>query len=131
MHSHSHHPIGYHCERYDMRLLTQIIAVDMDLALRKLQNNYGVSIHPAQQEKWVAEITEIVKQETFSQIDAHSFLPAVLQRKIQEEIEHIVEKQRPKAKSSFLHAIHQRIRLSRAFVSVSIFVAYLAEKSLE
>lgn len=90
----SHNPHqGYHCNRFDTDLLQQIVAVEIDLTVRRIARDKGVIIDEQTQRHWIQSVLERLERQTFEDVKAHSFLPSVLQERMHCEINRILHEE--------------------------------------
>lgn len=90
---HTSTPYGYHCKRFDTQLLEQIVAIEVDCAVRRIAREDGVMIDERTQRQWTSRVLEYVEDETFQQLHAHAFLPAALETSMACAISRIVQEE--------------------------------------
>lgn len=93
MHSSENFPAPCHCTRFDTTLLAQIVAVEVDTAVHRLLRDKGIRIDANTQKQWAKTVLQHVEDLTFKEVNAHCFLPGVLQQRMTEEIERIVHEE--------------------------------------
>lgn len=86
-------PIGLHCERFDTALLQQIVQIEVDCAVHKLMREQGIMIDTQTQAVWTETICTRVQKATFQEINAHSFLPAVMNIRLRSAVEQLIHEE--------------------------------------
>lgn len=87
------HPIGLHCERFDTGLLHQIVEIEVDCAVHRLMREQGIMIDTRTQAAWTQTICDRVGNATFEEINAHSFMPSVMNIRLRSAVEQLIREE--------------------------------------
>lgn len=84
-------PQGFHCSRFDTALLREIIATDVDTAVRMLRRERGVIVDAATQHAWTESVTAEVEASLLTVRDMHALLPSVIDERIARAIRRLTD----------------------------------------
>jgi hypothetical protein len=108
-------PTGYHCRRFNTDLLEQVIAVEVDTAVRRLCRERGIPPDSIDQRLWVDTILVRISRVIMQAVDTHTLLPADIDLQIETEIARLIDRtlsaMRPMDTGSFLAPAHGLLRL--------------------
>ncbi len=91
----SSRPSGFHVEHLDTALIEQIIATDIDTAIRALSREKGIHVDDAQRHAWLEVILETISGKLRSTADVHSLLPDQIDQVIAAEIKRLMQEFTP------------------------------------
>lgn len=89
--SNPHH--GFHCERFDRTLLLQIVSIEIDIAVHRLQREQSIIIDDRTRSAWTKSVEERLEVETFTHVSAHNLLPTVLEARLKQEVEKLLSEE--------------------------------------
>jgi hypothetical protein len=111
------HPTGCHCHTFDMNLLEQAVAVEVDIAVRKVCRERGVSPSTIDQNLWVDTILVRISTTVMRAVDSHTLLATDIDALVDAEIARLIDRHihrtSPMDAGSFLVPAHGLLRLPR------------------
>jgi len=81
---------GFHCEHLDWRLLEQVIAVELDSAIRHAERETGRVVPDSVRMQWESDLSMVLKAKASADSAAHRFLPDRFQNALASEIKRFI-----------------------------------------
>jgi hypothetical protein len=126
------HSTGFHCHTFDTQLLEQVIAVEVESAVRRLCCQRGIACNSIDQHAWTQIILKRIHRAIERSCAVHMLLPSDIDARIDTEICRLVDEairqSRPVDTGSMFVPVHGLLRLPR---HAGVLLRKIFEKHIE
>lgn len=110
-------PLGPHCHCFDTDLLQQVIAVEVEAAVRRVCRERGIECASIDQHAWVETIVGHIRKKLGRASDLHTLLPSEVDMQMEREIgvliDRVIRDSRPSDTGAMIMPIHGLCLLPR------------------